>query len=89
MSVYVDDWFDYGKRIGRAGPFWSHLTADTVEELHAFAQGIGLRRAWFQNHKLKHYDIGSWPIRQLALAHGAKEVTGRELAALHRSLTGG
>jgi hypothetical protein len=27
---------------------WSHLTADTEEELHAFAARLGLRRAWFQ-----------------------------------------
>lgn len=31
---------------------WSHLTADTYEELHALAVKIGMRRAWFQKPKL-------------------------------------
>lgn len=35
-----------------------HLFADTLEELHAFARKIGLKRQWFQDHpSLKHYDL--------------------------------
>lgn len=74
MSVYVDPMTDHGKRIGRAGPEWCHLLADSESELHAFATRIGLRRAWFQGD---HYDIGSGRIRALAIAHGAIELTGR------------
>jgi hypothetical protein len=35
-----------------------HLTADTLDELHAFAARLGLRREWFQEHRLApHYDL--------------------------------
>ena len=37
---------------------WSHLTADTIEELHRFAVKIGLRRSWFQDDGIHpHYDL--------------------------------
>lgn len=35
----------------------THMVADTLEELHTFAAGIGLKRAWFQDKRLKHYDL--------------------------------
>ena len=75
MGVYVDPMWDHGKRIGRAGPEWCHLLADTADELHRMADAIGLRRKWFQGD---HYDIGSVHIRNLALLNGAVELTGRE-----------
>ena len=68
MTVYVDGMRNYNRRIGRAGPYWSHLLADTPEELHEFAARIGLRREWFQGD---HYDIGSWPIYKRAIVLGA------------------
>ena len=36
---------------------WAHLWADDLEELHAFAKKLGLKRAWFQDKRLKHYDV--------------------------------
>lgn len=73
--IYVDRMFNWGKRIGRAGPYWAHLLGDTPEELHAFAQLIGLRRSWFQGD---HYDIGTFRIYNLALENGAIVQEGRE-----------
>lgn len=36
----------------------THLVADTLDELHAFAVKIGLRREWFQGDgRLPHYDL--------------------------------
>ncbi len=36
----------------------SHLTTDgDVEELHAFAEKLGLKRSWFQDGRHPHYDI--------------------------------
>jgi hypothetical protein len=72
MPVYVDPMVDYGKRIGRAGPRWCHMIADTLDELHALAARIGLRRAWFQGESsAPHYDIGTDGKRALAIAEGA------------------
>lgn len=54
-----------------------HLFSDThnLAELHAFAEKIGLKRCWFQNHKsLPHYDITP-NVREKAVAFGANEVT--------------
>ena len=79
MTVYVDEFFNYGRRIGRAGPCWSHLMSDTSdEELHKFAQSIGLLRQWAQlppEHNTAHYDIGTKRIRDLAVKAGAIEIT--------------
>lgn len=71
MAVYVDPMVDHGKRIGRAGPRWCHMIADSLDELHAMADRIGLRRTWFQNGSLPHYDIGTGRVRALAVAFGA------------------
>lgn len=56
---------------------WSgggHLQADTVDELHEFADRLGLRREWFQakpgRPENDHYDVGRTG-RARALALGA------------------
>jgi len=83
MSVYVD----------RLAPtllskLWRwdrgcHLVADTVVELHTFAQQIGCRRGWFQPNSFPHYDLT--PSRRVrALRYGAKEVDRRELVGIMR-----
>jgi hypothetical protein len=49
-----------------------HLGADSFEELHEFAQKIGLKREWFQaNHRYKHYDIVTESKRRRAVKAGA------------------
>ena len=59
MAVYVDDAFVAGEWGFFTGG--GHLQADSVEELHAFAERLGLRRAWFQTRPRKpdhdHYDL--------------------------------
>jgi hypothetical protein len=72
VSVYVDHAFAYGDW-GR----WSgggHLQADTPEELHAFAERMGLRPEWFQSRPGRpendHYDLTEAG-RALALTLGA------------------
>ena len=70
--IYVDPMVDHGKRIGRAGPRWCHMIADTLDELHVMAARIGLRRSWFQGDgSTPHYDIGTDRIRALAVKLGA------------------
>ena len=56
----------------------SHLTADTLAELHAFADRLGLLRRWFQNHRIMpHYDL-SGPMRLRAVRLGAVDQTQRD-----------
>lgn len=51
-----------------------HLVADSIDELHRFAQGIGLKKAWFQNHEfLPHYDL-TRGMRYKAVKQGAIEI---------------
>ena len=55
-----------------------HLYADDVEQLHAFAQSIGLKRKWFQNKTLPHYDLTENK-RQLAMDKGAFSITKKQV----------
>lgn len=82
MAVYVDPLRDYGVKIGRIGPYWCHMTADTPDELHAFADRIGMKRAWAQHEgrPTVHYDLV--PTRRAAAIRlGAIEVTSRQMVS--------
>lgn len=84
MSVYVDPLFDWG---GSATFPWKrscHMFADDLGELHQLAQKIGMRRAWFQDHRgLPHYDlVGSRRARAVVL--GAIEVTQKQMVEFMR-----
>ena len=98
MAVYVDDAsipaeVRNGSRVHRSQ--WSHLTADTQEELHEFAARLGLRPEWFQPGRpiggqpspFWHYDVTSGKQAQ-ALAMGAVSVPSRELATYSRARSG-
>lgn len=63
------------------GMLMCHMVADTLEELHAMADAIGVRRKWFQNKSVPHYDICKTK-RKHAVALGAKEVDRRELGSI-------
>lgn len=54
---------------------WCHMTADTLEELHAMARRIGHKRSWFQDGRWPHYDLVESK-RRLAVRYGAVEVSG-------------
>ncbi len=66
------------------GRQWCHMMTDDLtparlEELHAMALEIGLRRTWFQDHvTLPHYDLVPSK-RRLAVRAGAVEVESREM----------
>jgi hypothetical protein len=83
MAVYVDD-----SRIRWRGREWSHLMADTSEELHAFAARLGLERAWFHRTPARpwkdHYDIPEAE-RQAAIRRGARPITCRVAAEMLRA----
>lgn len=64
-----------GERYFGNGKPSCHMSCDgDLEELHRFAQSIGLRREWFQNHRsLPHYDLTPNK-RAQALRAGAVEM---------------
>lgn len=71
MTVLVDEamWPWRGER-------WAHLASDLDhDELHRFADALGLRRLSFQGD---HYDVPA-PMRARAIELGAQPVGGREL----------
>lgn len=82
MTIYIDD-FRMRSTVGRINSRWSHLTADTKQELHTFAAKLGLKLEWFQdkgNH-LWHYDVTDGK-RDLAIKLGAMQVTARFIATV-------
>ena len=69
MAVWVDPLKDWGWRLGPS----CHMTADTKEELIAFAVRIGLQARWFQDDdRLWHFDLTARR-RDRAVAAGAIE----------------
>lgn len=61
---------------------WSHLAATDLDELHDFAQELGLWRSWFQNKPYRpHYDVREEHYHQ-AVRLGAQPVKRRELVEL-------
>jgi hypothetical protein len=82
MSVYVDTARNaYGRMK------MSHMLADTLTELHAMADRIGIQRKWFQSKGTPHYDICQAK-RKLALEAGAIAADRRKVVELirkHRS----
>lgn len=84
MTVYVDDMqvqadVPNGRSVVRGR--WSHLTADTDEELHAFARRLGMRPEWAQypGTPMSHYDVVQRK-RAEAIRLGAVEITWRQAA---------
>ncbi|GII02036.1 DUF4031 domain-containing protein [Planobispora takensis] len=74
MSVLIDppDW------PGPRGLLWSHLVSDSsVEELHAFAELLGVPPRAFDRD---HYDVPE-TVYERALTLGAEAVSSRELVA--------
>lgn len=53
-----------------------HMFGTNLDELHAIARVIGLKREWFQvGGTLPHYDLTATK-RHLAMHHGAVSLTG-------------
>lgn len=77
---------NYGARYGRM--IMCHMVADSLDELHAMADQVGVQRKWFQaKASTPHYDI-CLTKRALAVAAGAVEVDSRGLVAVIRRLRG-
>lgn len=66
-----------------------HMMADTTAELLAMADRIGVAKKWLQKagSPYEHFDISKGK-RAEAVAHGALEVTSRDLGLLIRKRRG-
>jgi Protein of unknown function (DUF4031) len=80
MAILIDSFYN-----GARGPirYWrrrcGHLVSDTsLGELHQFAESLGLRREWFQEKSIPHYDL-TGAVYDLALERGATLVSSREI----------
>ncbi|KMO82652.1 DUF4031 domain-containing protein [Mycolicibacterium chlorophenolicum] len=71
MTVYVDN-MRLSAQVGTISGRWSHLMADSDDELDEFAAKLGLKKAWAQHPgtALSHYDVTESK-RQQAIALGA------------------
>lgn len=77
MTVYVDD-----AAIPFRGRICFHMTADSLAELHRFAQQLELSPRWFhRGARHPHYDVDE-ATRARALAAGAQAVDRRTLVRL-------
>ena len=86
--VYVDPLVNYGVEDApacfRCKPS-CHMYADTLDELHAAAAYIGLKRSWFQNAQtLPHYDLTPSK-RKLAVKAGVQETDHAHMVAYMRA----
>jgi hypothetical protein len=74
MAIYVDRIRTYPSGL------WCHMATDgPLEELHRFAEDMGLPRTGLQRHRLvPHYDLRPSG-RERAVALGAIEVPSKEL----------
>lgn len=81
--IYVDP-LQRCKPVDESGGRWRwshycHLSADTIPELHQFAERLGLKPAYFQNLPgLPHYDLTKTK-RRLAIKLGAVEISAGEI----------
>ncbi|KAF1702868.1 DUF4031 domain-containing protein [Pseudoxanthomonas kaohsiungensis] len=86
MTVYVDEmrswgWEMHGRKVASC-----HMFSDSVDlaELHAMAERIGLKRAWFQNKgRAPHYDLVESK-RRMAVFCGAQEVDAHQAVEIWR-----
>lgn len=70
MTVYVDQYHKL-LRVPKKWEGGGHLIGTDIDELHKFAQSIGLKREWYQGHTgFPHYDLVQSK-RNLAIIHGA------------------
>lgn len=87
MAIYVDALESWGWKMRGREVRSCHMFTDSLdlEELHSFAERIGMRRTWFQIHKVApHYDLTE-NRRSAAVLFGAIEVGRREASAIWRA----
>ena len=61
------------------------MIADSIDELIAFAESIGIRAEWFQPKSSPHFDL-TVELRHRAVRQGAIELDQRQLVAKLREI---
>lgn len=87
MTIYVDALESWGWKMRGRKVDSCHMFTDNpdLDELHAFAEKIGMRRQWFQDHRVApHYDLTP-SRRSQAVLLGAVEVGRKEASAIWKS----
>lgn len=86
MAVYVDPLLAHGWVLRGRRTRSCHMFTDAADlaELHAMAERIGMRRSWFQDKSVKHYDLTP-SRRAAAVAAGAVEVDIHRAVAIWRA----
>lgn len=61
-----------------------HLVADTLEELHEFAENIGIKRCWFHGTRKghPHYDIQGYRMDRVSMT--AEIVSSKEILRISK-----
>ncbi len=75
MAIYIDNFAEEFPTMCKYQRMkMSHMMSDTsLEELHQFAESLGLKRSWFQRSGGAHYDVAMGK-RKLALEKGAVDL---------------
>jgi len=82
VTVYVDD-----ARIRWRGRHWSHMVADTPEELYGAAAALGIPRERVQDRgRTVHYDLPDESRQRAIEQRIAEPITWRELVACRTTL---
>jgi len=64
-----------------------HMVSDESEEdLHDFAKRLGLKREWYQDERLPHYDVTTNRLREKAQNMGAALVSSKEIVNIINSM---
>lgn len=92
MSVYVDPLVDYSDAdwlSPRMRRKWCHMTADTEDELRAFARRLALKASWIQypGTARVHFDVAE-SVRAKAVSLGAIEESRYAFAARRAAARG-
>lgn len=81
MTVYVDECM-----LKFRGKLWSHMVADSLDELHAFARQLRLKDEWFQHRTLyPHYDV-TQSVKARAIELGAQICDKRTVVSRAKAL---
>lgn len=81
MTIYLDKIkYKWRER------YWTHMVADSIDELHIFANSIGVKYEFFDENPIHpHYDVNMMQV-QVALMNGAVFIDKRELIKIVKKL---